>query len=278
MIASDRRRFERPLLRRYGPKRSAANFYRAAADDQSAIGGIALDSVEAAVTAAVRLGYKVAEAQIDRTARLARRMREAGDHATGGSSDKNRSDKKALDATEQLIFKAMMAGLGWLEGAAADPGNPLRRFATAQFQLLGSLLGLLPSDQRPGGSSRPPVTTPPLDDGVDPSPVRSAPARPAAPSRRPPQVKHAKAGDRGLVRRAVRVGDWDLSTETPPGKYPLMFYGAASGAGAIPGELHVGPRGSTLTVKTSAKTAVGLYKSAVCDNDGVQIGYIELTV
>jgi hypothetical protein len=276
MTAPRDNRFTRPPLERYGPNRGAANFYRASVDDPNAIGGIALDSVEAAVTAAVRLGYKVAEAQIDRTSRLARRMRDAGDRATGGTSDKQRSDKKALDATEQLIFKAMMAGLSWLEGAAADPGNPVRRLATAQFQLLGSLLGLLPSDQPLAGSSRA-LENRPADDSGEAPPIRSA-TRPSPAGRRPPLVKHAKTRDGRLVRRAVRVGDWELSSEAPAGKYPLIFHGAGSGAATIPGELHVSRTGSTLTVKTSGKSAAGLYKTAVCDDDGVQIGYIELTL
>ena len=120
----------RPLLSQRGRRRRRG-------------GGVPLDSVESAVTAAVRMGYKVAAAQIERTARIARRFRDAGDQAAGARRDQGESsERKALDASEQLIFKALMAGLGWLEGVAADNGNPVRRIAAAQFQMLGAMLGL----------------------------------------------------------------------------------------------------------------------------------------
>ena len=71
-------------LERYAAQSAAGNFYRAGARRRSdAVGGMPSTASSAAVTAAVRLGYKVAEAQIDRTARLARRLRDAGDQAAG---------------------------------------------------------------------------------------------------------------------------------------------------------------------------------------------------
>jgi hypothetical protein len=275
MNPQPKRRFTRPLLSRHGPNRAATNFYRVSGDNPDAIGGIALDSVEAAATAAVRLGYRIAEAQIDRTTRIAQRMRAAGDRATGGSSDSKRSDRKALDATEELIFKGLMAGLGFLEGAAADRGNPIRRPATAQFQMLGSLLGLMP-DQDTARRRR---TESPVDDDdvvVDQTPKGVSQRAPRA-TRRPPQVKHApRAGSGG--RRAVRVTEWELSSDAPAGHYPLMFYPAAPPATAFPGELGVTRSGATLTVKTSAKTRAGRYQAAICADDGLQVGFIELTV
>jgi hypothetical protein len=33
-----------------------------------------------------------------------------------------------------------------------------------------------------------------------------------------------------------------------------------------------------LSVTTSGKTPTGVYKAAVCDRDGMQLGYIEVTV
>jgi hypothetical protein len=62
------------------------------------------------------------------------------------------------------------------------------------------------------------------------------------------------------------------------GKYPLVFYGVDPGAGTIPGELHMARTGSTLAVKTSGKNPVGVYRAAICDDDGVQLGYIEITL
>ena len=274
MNSPARIRFERPLLKRYEPNRAASNFYKAAVDDPSAIGGIPLDSVEAAVTAAVRLGYKVAEAQVERSARLAKRFREAGDRTTGGSSDEKRSDKQALDATEQIIFKTMMAGLGWLEGAAADRGNPVRRLATAQFQLLGSMLGLLPAEAPGAGETHPPDEPSPAERGG--AAMRSTGTSEAGTGRTQPLIKHDKAAN---GRRPVRVVEWELSSETREGTFELTFYGSDSGSSTFRGRLHSGRAGrSVLTVRTSLKTPTGLYKAAICDDAGVQVGYIELTV
>jgi hypothetical protein len=57
-----------------------------------------------------------------------------------------------------------------------------------------------------------------------------------------------------------------------------MFYPEAPPATAFPGELGVTRSGATLTVKTSAKTRAGRYQAAICDDDGLQVGFIELTV
>jgi hypothetical protein len=271
MNASQSGRIERPPLTRYGPNRGATTFYRAAVDDPHAIGGVQLDSAEAVATAAIRLGYRIADAQVSRVGRIASRLREAGDQATGGSGDDTRSDKKALDATEQLIFKTMLSGLSFLEGMAADRANPLRRLATAQFQILGSLLGLLPSE-RTAGSAGP---TPPAPPARHEPP--QAPAAPAGPWRdprgHPPRIKHASAREE---RRHVQLSDWSLPA-LATAKYELLFHGADP-AGAFSGSLQVSRRDSLLTVHASIKTPAGAYKAAVCDDDGVQLGFIELTV
>jgi len=61
-----RKPFVRPVTRT-GPRRSAANFYRSASGSGVVIGGVPRDTVEDGVTAAVRMGYQIAQAQIDRT-------------------------------------------------------------------------------------------------------------------------------------------------------------------------------------------------------------------
>ena len=90
----------RPPLARDRPVRTAGGLFRTAqgtsAGINTGLGGVPLIATEDAVVAAVRLAYKVADAQIDRSARLAQRLREAGDRAVGA-----RSDRKAIDATEQ---------------------------------------------------------------------------------------------------------------------------------------------------------------------------------
>lgn len=270
MIEPSASRFERPILQRYAPKRGPAHFYRAAADNPEVIGGIALDSIEATATAAVRLGYKVAEAQIQRTARLARRMRAAGDHAAGPGSD-----RKALDATEQLIFKTLMAGLSWVEGLASDGGNPLRRLATAQYQLLGGLLGLLDAEKRSveprsGGEQAAAGDHVPRP-SVDPR-ARGGRAAPAH-----IEIRHLGTRRRNAVRRAVRLREWELAAGAR-GTYPVTFYGDEPGAATIPGELTVTGATATLSVTTTSRTAAGIYKTAICDKGGRQRGYIEIAV
>ena len=94
IVSSDspRKLIERPATRT-GPRRSAANFYRSASGSGVVIGGVPMDTVEDAVTAAVRMGYKIAQAQIDRTTRIAQRFKDAGERAAGPHSD-----RQALDA------------------------------------------------------------------------------------------------------------------------------------------------------------------------------------
>ncbi len=86
-------RWLRPQLERSKPIRTAGGFYRTAEGGRPGLGGVPLTAAEDSVVAAVRMAYNVAEAQIERSARLARRLREAGDRAIGA-----RSDRKAVDA------------------------------------------------------------------------------------------------------------------------------------------------------------------------------------
>jgi len=264
-------RIRRPRLDRYGPRRSAGHFYRVAVDDPSAIGGVPLDNVERAVTAAVRLGYRVAESQVERTTRIVRRLRTAGDEATGRVGDRNRSDKKALDASEQIIFKALMAGLAFMEGFATDRRNPLRRLATAEFRLLGSLLGLLPPDTTAASSSATDPVPSPAEKGVR---TTFAASRPAARHLDALRVQHAATGGGAGARRAIKVVDWELTRERA-GEYPLIFYRDSSPA-TITAMLRVQRTGAMLIVKTTRKTAPGSYKAAICDDAGVQLGHIEI--
>src|SRR5262245_4046410 len=187
MSADEPVSFTRPYLPRSGPDRRAANYYRSAAGDGTgtdgtALGGIPLASAEAAVVAAVRMAYKVADAQIDRSARLARRLHEAGDQAIGRDSD-----KRALDAAERLVSKAFMTFLGWVETAALEDGSPLKRLAVAQYRLLGAFFGV----------------TDPVEHGAPPDPA--PPRYDAQPSAEPPRDVALRVQHTGQERRAVDV-------------------------------------------------------------------------
>jgi hypothetical protein len=259
-------RFTRPPLERTAPKRGAIHFYRAASDDPGAVAGVTLDSVEDAVVAAVRMGYKVASAQIDRSARLATRLREAGTRAAGPHSE-----RQALDATEQLVFRTMMAGLSWFEGFSTESGNPLKRLAQSNYRILGSLLGLLPADattdEGPGptagsegaGTSR---TPPPADA------ARTGPARPGVRLR----LRHA-----GPERRPIRPHLVELAPDLATREFPLVFYCDRRPTMSFDGSLTVtSPGSATLTIRETPSDCVGRWKAAVCDDDGLQVGYIAI--
>jgi len=231
------------------------------------VAGVPIDSVESAVVAAVRMGYRIAAAQIERTERLGTRLRQAADNAAGPGAD-----RKALDATEQLVFNTMMAGLSWFEGIASNRGNPLRRLATAEYRILGSLFGLSPV---PNGSTAGAGS----DTGCSrPNPVQSAPHAPAddsssRSSRTLVRIRHA--GE----RRAVQVRHFEMTGRVDAGQYPLFFYGRDLMGPTIEGRLIVTPQESPLLVlKISREASSGDWSAAICDPEGTQIGLIEIVL
>jgi hypothetical protein len=256
MSAVDPRWFRRPPLERAAPDRRARNFYRSAANGGPAIAGIPLESTEAAVVAAVRMAYKVAEAQVDRSARLARRLREEGDRAVGP-----RSDRQALDATERLVFRALMAFLGWIEGVASDRGHPVKRLAVAEYRLLGSLLGLTPSERRER----------PHADAREPAPSTAPPEEPPPV---PVRIQHL-----GKERRAVRISAWEYGGDTSrPATIRARFHHVDRGSvKPFDGEIVIGDRRSvTLKLATSGALPAGRWRAALCDSKDFQVGHIEI--
>src|SRR5262245_57943494 len=132
------RPWRRPEPTALGPNRSFGGYYRSS--DRTLKGkdfrGVPLQTTEDAVVAAVRLGYQVVDAQIERGLDMARRLRGAADRS--GSGD----PANLLDNAERLISRGMLLGLEFLEGAAADPRTPIMRLLSAEFRMLGSVLGL----------------------------------------------------------------------------------------------------------------------------------------
>jgi hypothetical protein len=209
------------------------------------------------------MGYKVAAAQIDRSARLARRLRDAGDRVSGGDSP-----RQAVDATERLVFRSMMAGLTWLEAIAADRGSPLRRLAAAEFQLLGNVLGLTPADK----------ASPPADEVApsdEPRPATSAATPRRTPAAAPIRVK--LTGDK-RARRAVRVLDWELDKTVRASAFEVFFHHAGGDGGAIiSGNLDLTAEGTPeLQLATRKESPSGRWRASVCTEDGVQVGIIEI--
>lgn len=120
------------------PNRAFGGYYRSADKqiDGSVFRGVPLQTAEDAVVAAVRMGYRVVDEQIDRGMRIAGNLRSAANQVGSGEP------KQLLDNTEKLISKSVLSALQWIEGAAADPGHPLRRLVSAEYRMLGALFGM----------------------------------------------------------------------------------------------------------------------------------------
>jgi|AP12_2_1047962.scaffolds.fasta_scaffold02922_2 hypothetical protein len=254
------RSYVRPPLPVSRPNRRAGGFYRSAGAKSQSMGGVPLDSAEAAVVAAVRMGYKVAATQIDRSARLARRLRDAGDRVSGGDST-----RQAVDATERLIFRSMMAGLTWLEVLAAERGSPLRRLAAAEFSLLGKVLGVMPVEKAAAAET---------GSGED-RPTSGSAARARTPAEAPLRVK--LTGDK-RARRAVTIVHWAVDRADRADPFEVYFHHAGgNGAAVIDGKLHLVPRGTPeLALATRKESPSGIWRASVCTEEGVQMGIIEI--
>lgn len=253
MSAADKKPWVRPFLERDAPQRSFGGVYRTAEGGQANLGGVPLTTAEDAVIAAVRLAYKVADAQITRSTRLMERLRRAGERELG-----QEPERKALDATEQLVFRAMMNGLGWLETAAGgnEADSPIKRLLSAQYRLLGSVLGI--------GQSRP------EPDGAPAADI-SRPAESAAPSRLAIFLD-------GSEKRPVLVRRFELSKEGVVQAAQLTFYSnERNRSEPIVGELEVDGGGRpTLKITTPRRAPKGLWRAAICDHDNRQIGLVEI--
>jgi hypothetical protein len=255
--SKDEARWSRPPLERDGPARKAGGFYRTAEDSKAGLGGLPLTAVDDAVVAAVRVAYNVAAAQVDRSTRLAQRLRKAGDRAIGEGSD-----REALDATERLVFRTMMSALTWLEGAAAEGDSPLQRLLVAQYRLVGQMLGVPASE---GGKRR-----------------RRTP-EPAAESEGTPVPDGVSRGRVNFVlgskhRRPVRARRYEVASGTLDDA-PIEFYSAEHiESDPLTGRLTIDAEGRvTITLKNIERFAPpGLWKAAICDHNGMQIGVIEI--
>lgn len=263
----------RPPLGDTKPRRRFGGLYRTAEEERagSTFGGVPLLDAEDAATAAVRLGYKVVDAQIERGRRIARRLSGAAERAGIDNAG------VPLEAMERLITNAMLSALQWVEGAAADNASPIKRFATAEFRLLGAMLGLLrddhegggktPSRHSPRGASRGAAGAP-----VDP-PAGAAPAT----ERRLTacQIRHD-----GKPGRAVRVVRWDFEGgDVAPGSSSLQFFNSMAPKikpieAKLTFQLGVPP---VLGVTILARHLPGHWRAAVYAGP-VQVGIVEIEI
>ena len=253
---------------RDAPRRTAGGFYRTAENAGMTLGGVPLVDAQDAVVAAVRMAYRVAEAQIERSNRLAQRLRTAGDQAVGPDSG-----RQAVDATEKLLFNAAMSGLGWLENVAAEGDSPIKRLLATQYRMLGTMLGIVdPSSDAPPDRAgrRAERRGAPPDAGSD---TRTSRQQATAP---PSSLRIVHRSERG---RAVRVTDWVLTVHNEL-RAPVTFYPQTPGDDqVISAEFTVTADAvATLRVGVEAGIHPGRWRGAICDESQLQVGWIEIEV
>jgi len=225
--------------------------------------GVPLQTAEDAAVAAVRLGYRVVDAQITRGLDIARSIRGAADR-TGDTTD-------VLDLSEHLLTRSLLLGLEWLETAASDTRSPVKRLLTAQFRLMSSLLGLKLDDavQEPRASKAAPRTPPP---------AAGDPGKQLTTTKPRIRIRHGQ----GSTKRAVTVARWELSpgirrTVAPR---PVQFHRTSDPAGEQLDAAVVIPPNETpiLEIVTTRAHHSGRWRAAVCEDDGEQIGIIEIVL
>ena len=259
----------RPILDRATPERGAGGFYRASSDHRGHAGGVPLTSANAAMVAAVRLAYDVADAQIERSNRLARRLRGAGDSIVGPNSD-----TQALDGAERLITNAVLSGLEWWETSVAQGRCPTTRLIGAEYRLLGKILGFDAPSPVPPAAGPPSAPSPPAPDAVGQPAVQPGPPASAA---GPPQwdlvIAHLSVPEE---RRAVSESTLKLTADGDP-VAELYFFASAHADLKRMAEVKLDDRTLLLKIKTK-DWPPGHWRAAVCNTDNVQLGVIEIVL
>jgi hypothetical protein len=258
-------RWSRAKPRATGPDRRAGGFYRASGQ-RGRLGGVPVKNVEDAVVAAVRMGYKVAEAQIDRSNRLARRLRKAGEQAAGPDVE-----QKSVDAVERLVFRSMMSGLSWLESLSAKEGSPLMNLLDVEYRLLGRMLGLRHGDDdaRAGGAKR--------ADGSEHKPGPAVVVGSGASKQKAPALQiHLTP----RTSRPVLVRRFDVIVEGRlPSPIRIRFYPEGDEGDPFDATLESPKKGAaTLKITPPDKVRRGPWRGAVCNSEGLQLGLIEIEI
>lgn len=244
--------------RRTRPKRNVGGFYRTADGDRLALGGVPLNSTEDAVVAAVRLAYKVAEKQVARSTRIAQRLRDAGERAVGPDSE-----RKAVDAAEDLVMNALMSGLAWWEGSVAEGRCPVKRLVAAEFRLLANLLG---SPERRAEQASATASS------------REEAPHPATADRPTAAASALQIAHNG-TRRAVRVSAWEVTGAGAVDPKVLLYSTKTPDSAPLSGTLALDGRTmARLTLDIPPTAAAGPWSAAICSADGVQLGIVEIVV
>jgi hypothetical protein len=260
----------RPSTERKGPRRSAATIYRTSDHPERNLGGVTLASSEDAAVAAVRMAYRIADAQIERSTRLANRLKGAGDRATGGDSG-----REAVDAASRLVNNALLSGLAWIEALAAPDDGLASRLAAAQIKAVRAAVFARGQDQGNAPQEAPgqPMAQPS-------APVQPRKTAAAATASAIGNVEVVLKGEPSK-RRAVRIVSWELEKAPAADVYFHCVSGSANAAILKGTVVADGKRGAqpVLTMdQLPPKAPAGVWRAAVCDDDGVQHGVIEVSI
>lgn len=263
-------RYRRPSLERSGPDRRFRGYYRTADDPETGVSGHTVRTREEVLIQAVRMAYRVADEQIERSKRLATSLKQAGDAELGGDSD-----LKAVDALERLGLKSLLTLLGWAETATAEPGSPIRRLASVQYRTIGRLFGLDDQVERPPDGAG---QTERRSDEVD----RARSARPAGvdlPTAWGSTSASTSIDIRLKYRESLPVRDLRarLPSVLPPNVHPLRFFSPGSDGKVLDASLTVSSESMVLQLQDTEPTmSRGWWIAAVCDAENKQLGFIEL--
>lgn len=262
----------RPEPTRIGPDRAVGGFYRSADRlvDGAVQPGVPLTTREDVAVAAVKAAYKIADGYVERGLNIAQHLREtAGRHGA--------EPRDMLDGSERLAGKALTAALQWFEGAMQGDGHPLRRLLSAEYDMVGSFLGLREGregrDDRAGRRGKGGKEGKRGKGDAPAPPPATAPAPAAATLR----IRNGAARE---LRRPVLATHLALPHELQQRRYDKLYFvlaGADASVPGIDGELAWDADGrATLAVDTLATHPRGEWVSGIYDEDGVQLGTLAI--
>jgi hypothetical protein len=256
--------WERPDPPRTGPIRGIGGFYRSADRevDGKLFRGVPLNTAEDAALAAVRMAYRIADTQIDRGLRVARDLR-------GAARREGIEPRDAVDASERLISKALLAGLQWFESAAGEEGHPLRRIAAAEYRMIGSLLGIAPA-----AAERAPA--------ADASAGTAHPESVASATRQVPDSLDTDVDVFNTAKKETRRPVLSARLMTGRGIQSgadddLRFHHADADAAPILGKIRWGGKTAPrLKIEANLEQQRGFWVAGVYKPDGQQIGIVSI--